>query len=228
MSEIKGFLETSFLDWPGRVSAVMFLSGCNFRCPFCHNHSLVLAPDKLNTIDLAYILDRLAKFKKWLGGVCVSGGEPTLSSQLPVVLRKLRREGWAVKLDTNGTRPQVLSELLSEGLLDMVSMDVKAPLDSKKYNSCAGTTVDLGSVKKSISLLKASDIDLEFRMTILPKFHSEKDISEWAEYLLDGECLKSPRLKLQNFNPRSTLDPHLLDDEPFASKTFEELQRLVV
>ena len=227
MSEIKAFLETSFLDWPGRVCAVMFLGGCNFRCPFCHNHSLVLAPEKLDTIDFSYVLNRLAQFKKWLGGVCVSGGEPTLSAQLPAMLRELKREGWPIKLDTNGSQPHILAELLAEGLLDMVSMDVKAPLDNEKYNRCAGTTVDLDSVKKSISLLKASDVGLEFRMTILPRFHTEKDIIGWAEVLRGGESGARARLKLQNFNPRSTMDPHLKDAESFAPQTFEELQRLV-
>lgn len=228
MSGIKGFQETSFVDWPGRVCAVIFLADCNFRCPFCHNHSLVLAPDTLDNLDLETILRHLRRYKKWLGGVCISGGEPTLDSRLPLIVKKLKMDGWAVKIDTNGTRPEVLRQLLADQLLDMVSMDVKAPLVKKKYERCAGTTVNLDRIRSSISLLKNSRIEHEFRMTVLPVFHSEKDILTWATTLRNKKRSDPSRLRLQNFSPRSTMDPKLSDETPFPPEIFTKFQEMIV
>lgn len=224
MPVIKGFLETSFLDWPGRVCSVIFLGGCNFRCPFCHNHPLVLEPEHLESLEFTDVLARLGKFKKWLGGVCISGGEPTLDLKLPEIARQLKQENWQVKLDTNGTRPQVLARLLSDGLIDMVSMDVKAPLEEQKYNRCAGTRVDLDQIKWSISLLKESGVEHEFRMTVLPALHSEQDIGRWSDTLAAGGC---SRLKIQNFNPRTTMNSSFAQEKPFSREKFAELQQLV-
>lgn len=227
MKNIKGLLETSFVDWPGKICAVMFLANCNFRCPFCHNHPLVLDYNSLESIDFEAIINRLARLKKWLGGVCISGGEPTLNHDLPAALKRLKQEGWAIKLDTNGSRPAVLEQLLADRLLDMVSMDVKAPLVTEKYNRCAGTKVNLEHIKASISLLHESGIPHEFRMTILPLFHTETDIINWARQLGKGPENNLSRLKLQNFNPASTLNHKLSLEDPFAADTFSKLQQLV-
>jgi len=199
---------------------MLFLGGCNFRCPFCHNHVLVLRPETIETLDEAAILEKLAGWKNWLGGVCVSGGEPTLDAELPDLLRRLRREGWPVKLDTNGSRPEVLDRLLAEGLLDMVSMDVKAPLAPEKYARCAGVAVDLEKIRASVALLKASDVQHEFRMTVLPAFHGEDDIVDWVTEL------SGSRLKLQNFRPIATLDPAFTRAAVFQPDIFNKLCRL--
>jgi pyruvate formate lyase activating enzyme len=223
MPGIKGVLETSFLDWRGRVCAVLFLGGCNFRCPFCHNHSLVLAPDSCDTLVFREVEQRLAAFRQWLGGICISGGEPTLDPELPDMIRFLKGRGWKVKLDTNGSRPEVLTGLLGNGLLDAVAMDVKAPLIPEKYAACAGLPVDLDQVRQSIRLLTGSGIDHEFRMTVLPRYHSREDIVEWAASLGQGRA----RLTLQNFNPRTTLDPRLQQEKGFGPDEFENLRALV-
>lgn len=223
MSGIKGFLETSFVDWSGRVCAVIFLGGCNLRCPFCHNHELVTAPESIDSINLDDVLARLSPFKKWLGGICISGGEPTLSPELPDIIERFREKNWKIKMDTNGTRPQVLSRLLAAGLIDMVSMDVKAPLEEEKYNRCAGTSVNLEHIKSSISLLKESGVEHEFRMTVLPAFHSEADIRNWANFLSGG----ASHLKLQNFNPRTTMDPDMVRNEPFSQEKFDKLRQII-
>ena len=220
--QIKGFLEASFVDWRGRMCAVLFFGGCNFRCPFCHNHPLVLSPESLSSLDFKEVLHRLASLQKWLGGVCISGGEPTLDPDLPKKLFALKKEGWAVKLDTNGSRPRIIEQLLVEGLVDMVAMDVKAPLQQERYNQCAGTMVDLAPIKKSIDLLKKSSIAHEFRMTVVPRFHSKADILEWAAYL--G---KDSWLTLQNFNPQSTMDPDLSRDKGFAADTFCQFKDMI-
>lgn len=224
MPGIKGVIETSFLDWPGRVCAVVFLGGCNFRCPFCHNSSLVLEPESLETRSLDEVMARLTPFRKWLGGICISGGEPTLDPELPDIISRLKKENWPVKLDTNGTRPQVLSRLLADGLLDMVAMDVKAPLEELQYSRCAGRPVDLEQIRASIDLLQESGIDHEFRMTILPDLHSETDVAGWAEFLKSGG---SPSLKLQNFNPRSTMNPDFAQKKSFAPEKFEKMQQMI-
>ncbi|MDA8163569.1 MAG: anaerobic ribonucleoside-triphosphate reductase activating protein [Desulfobacteraceae bacterium] len=223
MPGIKAVLETSFLDWRGRVCAVLFLGGCNFRCPFCHNHSLVLTPGEYETISVEAAARQLAPFRKWLGGICITGGEPTLDPDLAGMIRFLKDSGWPVKLDTNGSRPEVLAELLAAGLLDAVAMDVKAPLDPEKYSGCAGVPVDLGRIRESIRLLGESGIEHEFRMTVVPRYHTRDDIAAWAAALGPGPA----KLTLQNFNPRTTLDPELGREKGFAAEVFESFRTLV-
>jgi len=217
MDNIKGFLETSFIDWPGCSCAVLFLGGCNFRCPFCHNHPLVLAPTELLSLDLEEILVRLRPLHAWLGGVCVSGGEPTLTPELPELLKRLKTGGFQVKLDTNGSRPKVLAELLSAGLIDQVAMDVKAPLEQPLYNRCCGTTVDLELIRESIDLLKGSRVAHQFRMTVVPGFHSVPEVRRWREQL------GGTNLKLQNYSPHSVLDPALARGRSYSEVEFSDL-----
>lgn len=223
MPLIKGFLETSFIDWPGKLCAILFVGGCNFRCPFCHNHPLVLAPEGMETIAFEEIMSRLAARRNWLAGICISGGEPTLSPGLPKMIARLKAEGWAIKLDTNGTRPEVLAQLLGDHLLDMVAMDVKAPLVQEKYDRCAGGPVDLGAIRKSIGLLRHSGIPHEFRMTIAPSLHTEEDVVAWAHQFDRSRS----RLTLQNFNPKTTLDARYEKEQGFAPEIFSRLSGLV-
>ena len=220
---IKGFLETSFIDWPGKLCAILFVGGCNFRCPFCHNHPLVLAPEGMETIAFEEIMSRLAARKNWLAGVCISGGEPTLSPGLPKMIARLKAEGWAIKLDTNGSRPEVLAQLLGDNLLGMVAMDVKTVLVQDKYERCAGGPVDLGAIRKSIDLLRQSGIPHEFRMTAAPTLHTEEDIVAWAKQFDRTRA----RLTLQNFNPRTTLDALYEKEQGFAPEIFSRLAALV-
>jgi len=223
MNNIKGFIETSFIDWPGRTCAVLFLGGCNFRCPFCHNHPLVLQHSgELVSYPIEEILAKLGPLKKWLGGVSISGGEPTLDPQLPILLQIIREVGFQTKIDTNGSRPDILTRLLHDGLLNMVAMDVKTVMIGDKYERCAGTRVDLKKIRKSIELIKASGLAHEFRMTILPRYHSREDIIAWARELGGGSSLK-----LQNYNPRSPMYPDLAGDKGFSPDEFTELEQLV-
>lgn len=221
MSAIKGFLETSFIDWPGCLCSVVFLGGCNFRCPFCHNHPLVLEPHTFATIPLDHVLQRVRAMRPWLGGVCLTGGEPTLAPDLADLLRAFREAAIPVKLDTNGTRPEVVEALLAEGLVAMVAMDVKAPLDQARYDACAGVAVDLDAIRRSIGLIKASGLPHQFRMTVVPRLHSEADVVAWRETLAG-----SP-LKLQNFNPQSPLAPEFAEGKGFSPDAFAALQALV-
>ncbi|RLA83117.1 MAG: anaerobic ribonucleoside-triphosphate reductase activating protein [Deltaproteobacteria bacterium] len=219
---IKGFLETSFLDWPGKVSAVLFLPGCNFRCPFCHNHELWTEPEKLEDIPLQYILERMGTFRDWIDGVCITGGEPTLQGGLRDLILELRGLGLGIKLDTNGSHPEVLEELIEEGLLDFVAMDVKAPLDPFRYQRAAGVSVDLGSIRRSIEILEEGKVDYVFRITVVPGLHTEGDIMELA-----SELRGSKGLLLQNFNPQNAYDPALRSRRPYPEEWLRELQQAV-
>ncbi len=220
--QIKGFLETSLLDWPGKLTAVLFLPGCNFRCPYCHNHALVIHPERFETIPLEYILRRLKRLKGWVDGVCVTGGEPTLTPNLPFLLERIKGEGWAIKVDTNGTFPGRISDLAERGLVDCVAMDIKAPLDSRSYSHCAGVSVDISAIRQSIYVLANGGIDHTFRMTVVPGLLTEEQIYEAALQLVG-----TGRLLLQDFNPSDPLSPELRGVKPFGEVKLQRMQERV-
>ncbi|MBM4237692.1 MAG: anaerobic ribonucleoside-triphosphate reductase activating protein, partial [Euryarchaeota archaeon] len=179
---IVGFSKTSLLDWDGCVASTVYLPGCNFRCPACHNRDLVLEPERLDDIPLSDMEDFIRSNREFLDGVVVTGGEPTIHDDLPELVRLLRGMGMRVKLDTNGCRPEMLEALLDEGLLDFVAMDIKAPLN-EKYTEVTGTEVKLERIKRSISIITNSGVDYEFRTTVVPIFLDKKDIESIAAYI---------------------------------------------
>jgi pyruvate formate lyase activating enzyme len=219
MIEIKGFLEASFVDWPGKISAVLFLPGCNFRCPFCHNHPLLFHPEQYASIPLEAVLERLDDFLGWVDGICLTGGEPTLHRDLPALIRAVRDRGFAVKLDTNGSQPDLLERLIGDGAVDCIHMDVKAPLDPFSYRRATGTSVDLDLINRSIALLKAGAVEYAFRMTVVPTLHRLEDVS-----LLAGQLEAGERFLLQNFNPENPLDPSLRTVVPYDPEVLRALQ----
>lgn len=164
---LKSVVIPSFLDWSGKISAVLFLGGCNFRCPYCHNYPIAWTPDQFPDAELA--TPRL----DWIDGFVISGGEPTIHSTLPTFIKDLRdRFGLPIKLDTNGSNPAMLKHLIDEGLVESISMDVKAPLVMDKYSVCCGVSPPpLGEIEQSIQLLKDSPIDHEFRITPYPELN---------------------------------------------------------
>jgi len=222
MIEIKGFLETSFLDWPGRLCSVLFLPHCNFRCPYCHNHPLVFYPERYATIPLEDILDRLHSLKNWIDGVCLTGGEPTLHADLPFLIREIKRYRFLVKLDTNGSNPQMLENLIETGEIDFISMDVKGPLDPFRYSRSTGLPINLKPVLESIEILKGGKVEHEFRMTVVPGLHREEDIQTLGNQLRVGR-----RFILQNFNPENPLDPSLKNIVPYDLKVLKKIEREV-
>ena len=222
MIEIKGFSETSFLDWPGKLCSVLFLPFCNFRCPYCHNHPLVFHPEQCATILLEDILARLHSLRTWIDGVCLTGGEPTLHSDLPLLIREIRRQKFLVKLDTNGSNPQMLGNLIEEGEIDFVSMDVKAPLDPFRYSRSVGLPIELKPILESIEILKSGKVDYEFRMTVVPGLHQEEDIRMLGDQLKGGR-----RLILQNFNPENPLDPSLRSTVPYDPKVLKKMEKML-
>lgn len=222
MVEIKGFLETSFLDWPGKLCSVIFLPYCNFRCPYCHNHQLIFNPEEFASISLDFILNRLNSFKDWIEGICITGGEPTIHKDLPLMIDKIKREGFQVKLDTNGSNPQILEDLINNDLIDFVSMDVKAPLDPTSYRRSIGVKFDIDPILRSIRILKKGKVDFQFRMTVVPGLHEEEDIKTLAEQLKAGK-----RFILQNFNPESPLNPSFKSLIPFDHQRLKKIERIV-
>ncbi|MBE9541177.1 MAG: anaerobic ribonucleoside-triphosphate reductase activating protein [Proteobacteria bacterium] len=216
---IKGFLETSFVDWPGKVASVIFLSHCNFRCPYCHNYDLVLHPDQLPTIPFEQVIQQIKKYKGWVDGVCITGGEPTLFPALVQLIEQLRNEHMLIKLDTNGSRPEVLKKLIDNHLVEHVAMDVKAPLNQESYSNCCGVSVDLEKIKGSIDLLRKTFISYEFRVTAVPTLLKKEDLLTLANELKGSE-----KLTLQNFNPEHPLDPGLKNVKPYTEQEIEEMQ----
>ena len=204
--EIKGFIETSFLDWPGKICAVLFLPSCNLRCPFCHNQELVLYPERLSAYPWEYVQQRLKALRSWLDGVCITGGEPTLHSDLPELLDRIHHLGLAVKLDTNGTRPEMLEFLISQKLLDYLAMDIKGPLDEESYGRCAGVRISIPEIKKSMDSILSGRVIGEFRTTVVPKLHTPPVLAQMAL-----ELKQAPKWTHQEFNPTQTLNPALFN-----------------
>jgi len=224
LPEIKGFLDSSFVDWPGKVAAVVFLPGCNFRCPYCHNHRLVLAPETLETIPLEGVLARLGELHGWVDGVSVTGGEPTLHPGLGGLLETFRNRGLGVKLDTNGSRPHVLKELLVAGLLDTVAVDVKAPLEPLPYRRNAGPGGDPEAVRATLVQLAAAGLSVEVRTTVHPALLSREEVLRTAADA--GRALAAHRgpgtvrFTLQRGRVEATLDPGLAEKAPLDQGEF--------
>ena len=192
---IKGLQKVSLLDYPGKISCTLFLGGCNFRCPYCHNGSLVLTERMGESISvddfLAFLDSRVGR----LQGVCVSGGEPTLQSDLPLLLAEIKARGFLVKLDTNGTNPEMLLGLINDGLVDYVAMDIKN--SPAKYLETAGLNSKfeirnsklIDSIEQSASLLMQGRVDFEFRTTLMSELHTEEDIRAIGRWLTGEEKL---------------------------------------
>lgn len=181
---IGGLQKVTLLDFPGKVACTVFLTGCNLRCPYCHNPDLVLTKDNGKYISEKEFFEFLLSRKGKLDGVCITGGEPTLYPNLTNLIRRIREMGFLVKLDSNGTAPEILKPLLREKLLDYVAMDIKnAP--SRYAETCGADVIE--QVKKSAALLKSSNIDYEFRTTVCHPFHSPKCMEEIGRWLRNAK-----------------------------------------
>jgi pyruvate formate lyase activating enzyme len=219
---IKGFLETSLLDWEGRLCSVVFLGGCNFRCPFCHNALLAAQPQAVEDLQWDSIKRALWGLLGWIDGVCFTGGEPTIHPHLEEMLREVRSMGLKVKLDTNGSLPHILQHLLDEGLLDAVSMDIKAPLKHEIYGRCCGVKVRMEDIGRSIELLAASDIQVEFRTTFVPGLLDEEDLLEIALSIPKGVPYR-----IQAFRAKGTLDPSFESIPSVSHGDLLRIQRMI-
>lgn len=200
---IGGFQKFSLSDFPGRTAAIVFTQGCNFRCPFCHNGALIPeTPNDGLLIPEEYVLSYLSSRAGKLDGLVVTGGEPTLQEDLAAFLRKVRKIGYRIKLDTNGSRPDVLERLISGGLVDYIAMDVKAT--PRSYDRLAGVSVPVSKITRSIDLLSSCGIEHEFRTTHVSALLSDDEMAGVAGMIPDGSTFR-----LQAFNPSSTFDRSL-------------------
>ena len=189
---IKGLQKTTLLDFPGKVACTLFTAGCNFRCPFCHNASLVISPDTSDTISEEEIFAFLKKRRGFLDGVCITGGEPLLQRDIEDFIKKIRELGLAVKLDTNGAYPERLRSIIDKGLVDYVAMDIKN--SKEKYALTAGADVNIEKISESVRILMASDVEYEFRTTVVRELHSPEDIKSIGEWIAGAD-----RYFLQSF-----------------------------
>ena len=179
---ICGYQKTTLLDYPGHVAATVFTGGCNFRCPFCHNAELITPPFSSSLISEDEIFTFLKKRKNILSGIYITGGEPTLQPDLPQFIEKVRSLGYKIKLDTNGYRPEIISDLLDKNLLDYIAMDLKAGY-SNYSKVCGVDNFHMTIINKSISIIEHSGINYEFRTTVVKEFRSEQDFQEISKMI---------------------------------------------
>ncbi len=229
---ILGLQKLTLLDYPGKLAAIVFLGGCNFRCPFCQNSSLVLAPHTLPVISQEEISKFLKKRSGMLDGICVTGGEPTLHKDLPDLFRQIHDAGYLAKLDTNGTNPEMLQYLLDEKLVDYVAMDIKA--GRSNYETVCGIAENTSSdfsdqtadsslsvrIQKSIDLLMNSSIEYEFRTTLVKGLHTEADILDISSRIAGCRAWY-----LQSFRDCPDV---LQENHTFSAFTEEEMKHLLL
>ncbi len=218
--EIKGFIPNTMLDWEGKLASTVFTPGCNFRCPFCQNPDLVLRPERLEAVPLESVRDYIYDRQGWVDGVCVTGGEPCMNADLPGLLAAFKGLGVGVKLDTNASFPDMLERLLSEELVDYISVDVKAPLEPAAYGKAIGVRAGqlLVQVERGIEIVRGCGLDHEFRTTVVPMIHGPEEVGRIAEYLAGED-----RYVLQHFSPRETLDPRYSSLRPFTDTDMERM-----
>jgi pyruvate formate lyase activating enzyme len=214
---IGGFLKSSLIEYPGMVSAVIFTQGCNFRCPYCHNPELVEKERFGRPLPEAEILAFLEKRRGLLDAVVISGGEPTLQEDLSSFMQRIRNLGYLIKLDTNGTNPEIISELIRKGLVDYIAMDIKAPLE--QYSEASGVSCDRDRLKASLAILSTAGIEVEFRTTVVENLHSEEDIIKISELIPAGR-----KFCLQKFCPNETLDTTYKEKKTLSELSFDWLQ----
>ncbi len=218
--KIGGFLKQSFIDYPGNIASVIFTSGCNFRCFYCHNPDLVL-PERIQEnqfIEESEIFDYLLKNKSFLDAVVITGGEPTIHQDLPEFIKKIKGLNLLVKLDTNGTDPDLVKSLINREMVDYIAMDVKSTFEINKYKSIVGeqfNSKELDRIKESVNLIINSGIKFEFRTTLVKPFHSFEEIEEISSHL-------SGNYYLQQCRPLNSLNHCNKNFRQFKAQEIEE------
>lgn len=215
--KIGGIQKLSLVDYPDKTCAALFTIGCNMRCGYCHNPELVLPERYADTIPEQDILAFLATRVGKLQGVVISGGEPTMHDDLPDFIKRVKKMGFLIKLDSNGTNPQMLRSLFDDNLIDYIAMDIKGAL--RNYQEIVARPVDLQAIQESISLIKSSGVDHEFRTTVVKSQISWDDFDEIGR-LVAG----SPRFALQKFRPTRTLNLQFLNETTYSDEEFDKLK----
>jgi len=217
--EIKGIEKFAPKDFPGHISSTVFLGGCNFRCPFCHNSDLVLRPEIIPTFPLDYFLSFLDSRKGWLEGICISGGEPLFHDDLETLLILIKDRNLLVKVDINGSFPSRLEDLIQKKLIDHIAMDVKAPLT--RYQEVTRATVNEEDIVRSVDIIRNSGLGYVFRTTLVPGLVGPEDIKKICQ-MLDGANI----FQLQQFVPLNTLDSQYLQKKPYRREEVQGLAKI--
>ena len=216
---IGGLQKLSLIDYPGKVAAIVFTQGCNFRCPYCHNPELVLPEYFGAVIPEEEVLSFLKRRRGQLTGVVITGGEPTQQRDLILFLQKIKGLGYAIKLDTNGSHPRVLKKVIQQHLADHIAMDIKAPLN--EYQKVAGVKVDTSCVRESIEILRISGIPYEFRTTLVKPLLSANALPDIMALIGD-----TPRYVVQMFKPgEKLLDKTLLSKSHYSEEEITAIKR---
>ncbi|TSC96370.1 MAG: pyruvate formate lyase activating enzyme [Parcubacteria group bacterium Athens1014_10] len=233
----RGWQKTSLIEYPGKIVSVLWVGGCNWRCPWCYNKDLVLNSEKLPSFKEGEILDFLKTRKKLLDGIIITGGEPTLKKGLQNFIKKVKKLKFLIGIETNGSNPEMLKKMIKEKLLNFVAMDIKAPVDNlqlttynsqltthnlqpNKYDELTGVKVNLKKIKESIGIIKNSSIDYEFKTTIVPIL-TKNDIIKIAKFLKGAK-----KFVLQQFNPKeSVLKEEYKKIKPYAESKLKEMQK---
>lgn len=212
---IGGLQKSSLVDYPSKICTVVFTIGCNFRCGYCHNPELIKKEDYILEDDFfEFIKTRVGK----IDAIVISGGEPTLQEDLEDFIVKCRKLGFLIKLDTNGANPEALENLLSKNLLDYIAMDIKAPFE--KYSNITRRFFNIEKIKKSIEIIMNSNIDYEFRTTVVRSQLSIEDLTTISENIKGAK-----KYYLQKFNPKETLDEKLKSEKTYSDTEFYEIAR---
>lgn len=216
---IAGLQKLTLIDYPGKIAATVFTHGCNFRCHFCHNPELIHGMRNARIPEEEFF-SFLEKRKGLLDGVCVTGGEPTLQPELLGFLKKIRSLGFLVKLDSNGTNPDLLERAIKENLVQYIAMDIKHSM--KKYHEAVGTSFHPKNIQKSIDLLKKGFIDYEFRTTAVPGIHAEDDFSDIARELSGAK-----KYFLQEYRESKVYNPEYLKKISKTSLDLEAIKKSI-
>lgn len=214
---IAGIQKTTLIDYPSKIAATVFLSGCNFKCPWCYSSELVL-PEKIKKqprISKEEFFSFLNQRKGLLDAIVLCGGEPTINKDLPDFVKEIKKLGFLVKLDTNGSNPKMLKQLIDEKLIDYIAMDIKLP--KERYSE---VFLNIDDIQKSIDILKKDDIEYEFRSTVLPRVHTKKDILSMAKWISGAK-----KYYLQNFKPEKTIDPKFEQAKSYSEEDLDDIKK---
>ncbi len=216
----------TLIDYPGKIACTFFIFGCNFRCGYCHNPQLVIKEDTIHDYSMDECLDFLKRKRKYLNGVCITGGEPLINEGIKDFLCKIKSMGYLIKIDTNGSNPVLLQEIIHKGLVDYIAMDIKS--DIYGYSKIIGVKFNPDSIEKSIKIIINSGIDYEFRTTLIPGFHNSKILDNIGKWLYKNSNKKIKKYVLQNFIARrgKMIDKNFEDKSSFSHEELRDMKHV--
>ena len=221
--KISGIIKTSLIDFSGYLTTTVFTQGCNFKCPYCHNPELIpLESQDRDYMDLEYFWDFLDKRDKLIDAVTITGGEPTLQSDIVEFIEKIKSKGFKVKLDTNGSDPTTVQKLIQNNLIDYLAMDLKGSLENYNLYTAKDQNTLLNNIKETIAIIRESKIDYEFRTTVVPGLHDKKELRKVAELIDEDD-----KYVLQNFKPNKTYNSQYENKTRFSDQKIEEFEELM-